>query len=250
MKCCDDNSWYQNQLIKYDINIWVVELHRLTHSSNIYWDTLSADEKEKALSFETKQLQKNYVTARGTLRSLLGSYVNMPPLNIQFIYNKQGKPKIDSHDSVFFNLAHSKDLAIIAFSKIAEVGIDLEYMDSAVDFISLSKLVMTSEEQALFNSINEQQQAETFYTNWTRKEAFVKGLGLGLQFDLKNCSVGVNNLPELKIHTKSQITSNDWSLNDIHLEDKPYKAAVALRRNQIANYRTFYYQSKYEKQFH
>jgi len=42
-------------------------------------------------------------------------------------------------------------------------------MDYAVDFISLSKLVMTDEEQALFNSIHQQQQAEIFYKKSQKK---------------------------------------------------------------------------------
>lgn len=250
MKRCNDNSWFQNQLDSFDINIWVVELHRPALASNLYWKTLSPDEKNKAVSFKTTQLQKKYVVARGSLRYLLGSYLNMPPNSIQFTYNKQGKPTLENQDRIFFNLSHSKDLAMIAFSKIAEVGIDLEHMDFSVDFSSLSKLVMTHEEQAEFQSLAKHKQTEIFFTLWTRKEAFVKGLGLGLQFDLKNFFVGLHDQPQLKLSCGSNLNYQQWLLKDIQLKDKTFKAAVAFGKDALANY-SIHYSFPYDtEQYH
>lgn len=236
-----ESRWYCDQLNKNDINIWIIELHKLGFKLNSHWNILSADEKEKALLFKSSQLQSRYVTARGGLRRLLGLYINIHPAEITFAYNSQGKPNIDNHKGIFFNLTHSKDLALIAISKVAEVGIDLEFIDAGIDLISLSKLVMTSEEEAMFFNEKKRKLSDLFYTIWTRKEAFLKGLGLGLQVDLKKCFVGLDSSPQLKIYHFPEINSDEWSLRDIHLRDSSYKAAVALRKNVILNYRMYYY---------
>lgn len=248
---CNDRDWYEKQLDMYDINIWVIEFPKLAYALDFYWRTLSTDEKERVLLFKTENLKIKYIIARGVLRDLLSLYLNIPAPDVIFSYNSHGKPKIDNN-SVFFNLSHSKNLALIVFSKAAEVGVDVEFVDSSVDIMSLSSLVMTTEEQAMFNAITEEKKVELFYTNFTRKEAFVKGVGLGLEFDLKNCFVGLKDLPQLMIQNTSNVRDGDWSLYDIHLKNRFYKAAVALEKGAIfnaqyllTNYADKYVQFKY-----
>lgn len=223
-----DNSWLLSELNKYDANVWVVELQQSSYALSYYWNILSPDEKERALSFKTKDLQNRYTISRGTLRRLLSCYLNIPAIDLKFTYNPQDKPKIENSQNIFFNLSHSKNIGLIAISKRIEIGVDLEFVDDSVDIDSISKIIMTISELEIFNSLSKDKKIQSFYENWTKKEAFIKCLGLGLSFDLKNCFVGFEAGSTVKLKPTFFSTNKNWFIKDIELKNKSFKAAVAL----------------------
>ena len=89
--------------------------------------TLSEDELERAAEKDGAQLRR-FVTTRGILRELLASYAGVLPTEVAFEYSEHGKPKAftASGDGPYFNVSHSGDLALFAFSSDQEVGVDVE----------------------------------------------------------------------------------------------------------------------------
>ncbi len=83
-----------------------------------------------------------------------------------------GKPFIGDHS--FFNISHSGKYVVVAFSDYS-LGIDIEEIKS-IDVEPLAKMLHTDEYQYLKNN-NFNQAA--FYSLWTKKEAFLKAIGIG-----------------------------------------------------------------------
>jgi 4'-phosphopantetheinyl transferase len=70
-----------------------------------------------------------------------------------------------------------------------EVGVDIEEIDPALDFERLAAQFFTSAENALLRGVSPARRRRAFYRMWTRKEAWLKGMGWG--FSVPPRSVGL-----------------------------------------------------------
>lgn len=194
------------------------------------WAVLSTAEKQKAQTFLRESSQQAYVMTRGLVRKIMGSYLHVDPSKISFRYTALGKPFIATSSPYYFNVAHSKNYALCAVCALADIGVDLEFMTTKRDINMLTKHVMTPEEQLEFSNLPITRQHEAFFEMWTRKEAFVKCLGKGLQYDLKNCYIGFMPCPTIFEKDRSEYKKRAWFIQDIPV-DENYKAAVVLAHN-------------------
>jgi len=88
---------------------------------------------------------------------------------------KHGKPFVPGHE-VRFNLSHSGALTVCAFARGREVGIDVERENRKVEPLKLAQRFFAPDEaEAVRNGGR-----EVFFRLWTRKEAYLKALGLGI----------------------------------------------------------------------
>lgn len=99
------------------------------------------------------------------------------PLTISYRYSEHGKPEITDFPK-HFNLSHSGDYVVCAVSD-REVGVDIQKW---VPFQErTAERFFAPEEWKLLQSLPAKQHMEMFYRLWTRKEAYGKYTGLGLQ---------------------------------------------------------------------
>ena len=174
------------------------------------WLFLSEDERSRADRFKREFLRRNFVAARGNLRTLLAQRLGCLAQEIQFSYGDRGKPYIQDSD-IYFNLAHSQDLAIYAICGDREVGIDLEYINSDCDFESIARRYFLRSEQQIIEKLQNQNldlARRAFYRAWTLKEAYGKATGQGIAniLDL----VDVSQLLEISGDKTLQI--GDWTI--------------------------------------
>ena len=88
--------------------------------------------------------------------------------------------------AVFFNLSHSEDQALLAVSRTAPVGVDLEKTRTLSDADALAIRHFSARECAHLQTLPAGPERErAFFHCWTRKEAFVKCTGVGLRMDLR-----------------------------------------------------------------
>lgn len=120
-----------------------------------------------------------------------------------------------------FNVSHSKDYAVIAISP-EKVGIDIEFKSNGFVPGTVSSDIFTNEEFTV--NQNKSSKSNAFYTLWTRKEAFVKALGKGIDEDFKYipCLEGRQNL-EYKLF----INSENWQMSSFEITDD-YAGALAF----------------------
>ena len=148
-----------------------------------YRSSLSADEVGRALRFVFEKDRNHFIVGRGLLRTILGSYLDLEPAQVEFVYGSHGKPALKSRpkDQVLeFNLSHSKDLVLYAFNWDRMVGIDVEYIQSLTDMDNFAEQFFSPHETVFINSLSGEQKEAAFFKIWTCKEAFLKANGSGL----------------------------------------------------------------------
>jgi 4'-phosphopantetheinyl transferase len=182
---------------------------------------LNPTELKRAKRFH-KEIDKNrFIISRSILKCILAAYTKLEVKKIELDYHVNKKPYLASHPSVCFNISHSENYAVIAISN-TEVGIDIEYIDDDFDFTNLLSDIFSEKE--IWSILNATNKSQAFYTSWTRKEAFVKGVGKGIDDDFKNipCLDGSHSLD-------ATILKNalNWQVNSFELADH-YLGAVAF----------------------
>ena len=201
------------QLCQARLDVSPIEFERL-------WQFLSEDERSRANNFKREHLKQRFVAARGNLREILAKYLACEPNEILFSYGDRGKPYVDG---VYFNLAHSQDLAIYAISSDREVGIDLEYIDLKCDVDAIAKNYFLPSEQKLIKGLSDRAKYLAFFRAWTLKEAYGKAIGQGIANILD--SLDVSSLIETPVGETLQL--GDWKLQT--LDTAPdYCAALCI----------------------
>jgi 4'-phosphopantetheinyl transferase len=105
------------------------------------------------------------------------------PATIQFTYGTHGKPFLNSTrhpNPLSFNLAHSQDRALFAFSRTGTLGVDIEHLRQDVDALALSQRFFAQREHRAIADLPSNQQVPAFFCLWTCKEAYLKATGEGL----------------------------------------------------------------------
>ncbi len=144
---------------------------------------LSSEERAVMARFQTEQRQRQYFLGRLCLRHILSSALHVPPATLNIERGEFGKPMLKPHRgnrSVFFNISHSRDYTAIAISHTDEIGIDIEFMETAIDVTQVAAIIMSEREFVAWRQLNDpSQQYSHFYDQWTRYEAHLKLTGLG-----------------------------------------------------------------------
>jgi len=161
------------------------QLQSLRHS-------LAADEAARAERCHFERDRRHFIAARGVLRALLGRYLGQAPAAVRFSYGAQGKPALaDGEDAapLHFNLSHAHGVALYAFTRGREVGIDLERLRGDLAATELAQRFFCPGEAAMIQGLAPPARPRAFLRCWTRKEACLKGLGAGLSLPLNQFAV-------------------------------------------------------------
>ena len=148
---------------------------------------LSEDELRRAERFRRGTLRDHYIAGRGTLRILLGRYLQTDPAAFSLSYQSRGKPQLGppwKARGLEFNLSHSHELAVYAFTRGREIGVDVECIRPMPNAAELLQRFFSAEEVRQWRHVPAERQLRAFFQGWTRKEAWLKAVGSGLSFPL------------------------------------------------------------------
>jgi 4'-phosphopantetheinyl transferase len=198
---------------------------------------LSASERERAARFHFKADYDRHVAARAALRLQLGALLDRDPKSLSLQTTSYGKPFI-AECGVEFNLSHSGDWILFAFSRSAEIGVDIEHIRPLSDMRDVAKQNFGASEFARWEATPERDRTEAFYRCWTRKESFIKAIGEGLSCPLGSFEVAFDlNQPArlTSVHGDEALAASWW------MADLPgfagYAAAVTTRTGYLGNVR-------------
>jgi len=179
-------------LSKGEIHIWSANLLQPDDIVDQLHGELSEDEKERAREYKYDRDRRRFIVSRGMLRRLLGRYLQEEPSRLVFTYGIHGKPDLRMKflgQDVLFNLAHSEDLALYAFTTELSIGLDLEYVKEIPDADEVASRFFSDRENAILEVQVGRRRLEAFYRCWTLKEAYVKAMGAGMAFPLRRVEV-------------------------------------------------------------
>lgn len=209
-----------------NVHIWTANIDHYI-SINIEFDRyLSQDELKRARNYKFNKDRDRFAATRNILRALLAKYLTTHPKDIQFLYNNHGKPYIN--EKIHFNVSHSNEMALYAFTNIGHIGIDIEKIQPIADLLEISKQYFSDNEIQTLRSLKLEKQLISFFNCWTRKEAFVKAVGTGLSQSLNEFSVTCRpeEPPGISFLENTNIEGN-WKLHSLD-EFKSYSAAFVL----------------------
>ena len=145
-------------------------------------------EQRRAARFHFDRDRRRYIVARARLRELLAERLGTRPHAIELGSGREGKPALAPRFAASgwrFNLSHCDELALYAFSRGREVGIDLEAVRAVGEADAIAERFFAPGEQRIYRSLKCEQRGPGFLRLWTRKEALAKGLGAGLSVPLE-----------------------------------------------------------------
>ncbi len=181
------------QSLSSRLRIWRVDLAARTHS--IDRDVLSADELARATRFVHETDRRRYLAARHALRQLLGAIVGREPAALAFVVDRFGKPRLQDGGTLEFNVSHSAGECLIAICDGQPVGVDVEVLKRMRDADALARRHFTAAEQAELAHYDGAERTRAFLACWTRKEACLKALGVGLSLPPASIEVGCATTP-------------------------------------------------------
>jgi 4'-phosphopantetheinyl transferase len=115
------------------------------------------------------------------LRRVLSLYLGETPEEIELAEGGLGKPRLAAEpERLGFNLSHSGELALVAVTRGREVGIDVEREKPRRDLVALAERALPAADAAAVRAAAEDERTGLFYGLWTRHEARLKCLGVGL----------------------------------------------------------------------
>jgi 4'-phosphopantetheinyl transferase len=181
------------QLRDEEIQVWHAELASLPvpETCNVM---LSKDESERAGRFRFDSDRRRFTYCRALLRTLLASYLGVPPAELRFQYSHYGKPSLAGDfaaSNIRFNVSHSGSTAIFAFTRDRAIGVDVEHITSDIEVETLADRFFSRAERLSLAQIAPEHKNEAFFNCWVRKEAFVKAKGEGLSLRLDEFDVSL-----------------------------------------------------------
>lgn len=148
---------------------------------------LSPDERKRADRFVYDRHRRRYTVAQAHLRRVLAGLTGAQPEQVRFRFGRHGKPFLPGGPS--FNQSHSEERIMIAVATEGRLGIDIEETREVRHMLALADKNFAADESARLRSAPIPERRVLFFRLWTRKEAFLKALGVGLTHPLRLFSV-------------------------------------------------------------
>jgi len=160
------------------------------NASAVETRTLATDEHMRAARLQRPVLRKAFLASHILLRRALAWCTGAAAGELRIVTDKRGKPRLETpYDALHFNLSHSGFFTLIAASWCGPIGVDIE-MAVPIPPLEIIPLVFTNGERAALDQTSEP--GDAFFTGWTRKEAALKCIGLGLSRDPKSVEVSLD----------------------------------------------------------
>ncbi len=241
-----------------EIHVWCVSLDQPVSRFQMLSTKLSMDEHTRAERFHFEKDRKHFVISKGILRTILGSYLRVEPEKLQFCYGKYGKPElavISGKGRICFNSSRSEGLALYAFARDCEIGVDIEHIRDIPEMEHIVESFFSEREKVVFHALPETKKKEVFFNCWTRKEAFIKAIGDGLYCPLDKFDVSLSpGEPAKLLRINGDFNeASRWSIQDLKPASE-FAASLAVEKgdwnlcfyqwqNQLSRDQISYYSS-------
>lgn len=228
------------------VHAWVSPLHVPWDERMALAKVLDAAERDRASRFRFPKHRWEFVTARGTLKTVLGRYLDVPADRVRLAYGEKGKPYLVGPEGSLdlrFNLSHSGDFFLIGVAAGRELGIDIERIRADLADDGMARTSFSEPEVAVFRALAAHQREQAFFACWSRKEAFIKATGEGVSYGLQDFDVtlGPEEEPRLLGCRKDAAAVSRWKLRA--LDPVPGYAAALVAEGHDWRVECFHWRS-------
>ncbi|PWE69631.1 4'-phosphopantetheinyl transferase [Bacillus cereus] len=218
-----------------DCQIWWA---RISDLQSWHYNLLNDIEREKANSYHHSADRARFIIGCVISRLVLGKILSMSPVQVPIdrmcsvCKLQHGRPQLPE-GMPQLSVSHSGEWVVVAFTKSAPVGIDVEQMNPSIDVMKMAEGVLTDIEIAQVMKLPNEQKIEGFLTYWTRKEAVLKATGEGLMIPPVHITVSApNDPPNLLVFKDRQELASNTMMEDVRLS-LDYRASVAIFSKEV-----------------
>ena len=151
---------------------------------------LDDSERTQASAIASPAARARFIAVRAFVRTVLADALDAAPESLAFERGRRGKPRLVGGD-LAFNLSHAADVAVLAVTRGAEVGVDVEALPRGTSYEHVSERCFAPAEARSVRDCDPAQRPRRFATLWTAKEAYLKLTGEGLSRGLGTFVVDV-----------------------------------------------------------
>ena len=214
------------------VDVWRIDLQPPAVVLTAVERLLADDELERADRFRFERDRRRFVAARAALRLLLGGLLAVDAREIVFAYGPHGKPALAARfaGACTFNVSHSDELALVAISRDAALGVDVEHMRPLPDADAIAVHAFSPREIAGLRALPADDRHAAFFACWTRKVAYLKALGSGLAkpLDAFDVTFAPGDVARLSV-PGDDLETDRWSMHA--LDPAPaYAGALVVER--------------------
>ncbi|MFE9405244.1 4'-phosphopantetheinyl transferase family protein [Streptomyces sp. NPDC006530] len=194
---------------------------------------LSKDERDRAARFVHPGAAVGYAAARASTRRILSTLLDVAPKEIGLGRRPcpgcgdplHGPPAVLRPDTpLWISISHTGGCGMLAVARVP-VGVDVEFVrDFPVEELAPSTLT-ESERQIVLGAEGGGARTRAFLRCWTRKEAVLKAVGVGITTDLRTVETRPESSRPVTVATGVPGTPASWTVTDL---DMPGTWAAAL----------------------
>uniref|UniRef100_A0AAU2W2A1 4'-phosphopantetheinyl transferase superfamily protein n=1 Tax=Streptomyces sp. NBC_00008 TaxID=2903610 RepID=A0AAU2W2A1_9ACTN len=204
--------------------LWIVDAQREgERARELAPGILDAHELARAGSLVVEADRLCFVASHVALRMLLGARLGIAPDAVRLTREPcpscggpHGRPATGG--GVHFSLSHTRGVALLALAD-EPVGVDVERAPENRVVSEIGDQFHPAEREELA-ALPAEERPAAFVRAWTRKEAYLKGTGIGLAKGLSHDHMGTGPVP--------RPGPSGWSVTDVAVP-LGYAAAVAVR---------------------
>lgn len=175
---------------------------------------LSEQEKLRSFTYQKRSDALRFITGRAFLRKVISRITGVNAAELVIGKGDNQKPVLEYPQvPLNFNVSHAKNKVILAIDRYP-VGIDIENSENALKTPLFGHKALSVNEQKML--LTEGNYRENFCLLWTRKEAFLKAIGKGIDDDIVN-------IPSMegryKVWGLPSEKHSDWSVMSFHTDE-------------------------------
>ena len=198
------------------VHLWRVNLDTSEAVEECGLRVLADDERARADRFRASQQSRRFAVTRGSLRHLLSAYLHTNPKQLRFAYGTHGKPYLEfPQTDLRFNVSHSGGVALMAFARARDLGVDVERTRRDVGWERVAKRFFADPELNELMALPADQRRSGFFRCWTSKEAYMKATGRGITLGLGNFVVRVDPAHPAELLSTAEGGAGDWWLTQV-----------------------------------
>jgi len=229
-----------------ELHLWWLPLSLNTAQSELALGLLSDIQRDKYHRRSTNELKQVYLAGRYYLLNLLGAYTQRQPSEVLLSYSRLNKPSLsDASSDLEFNFTDTGGYGVFAFSRGRQVGIDIERLNRQANFEAIVNRRFTEQERE-FVYHNGEINNRRCICIWTRKEAFGKATGVGINFQMnkRNLYDAQGNGHEYQFEDSER---NSWSCLQLALGEE-FVSSVVYEGHEQLTLQTFKSLETFESQ--
>ena len=175
-----------------EVHVWRACLDVTVEELQVRSKLMKEEERARGARYLRAEVGSRFVAGRGLLRRLLGMYLGTDAAEVEFTFNSFGKPALAAKHGagdLRFNVSHSHDWALIAFTRGRELGVYIERVRPDFATREIAQRFFSPSEARRLIALPAATQTEAFFQCWTRKEGYIKARGEGLSRGLDSFEV-------------------------------------------------------------